>query len=1215
MSSVRNIVYPPQFYSGLRALYQEGLARRGDPANIWYSLQRLYQSAAAHPQLKTVFEGHGLPQAIDLVSFDSVTEVLHDLLKGSPRVRRGSLPLVEGSFWPEPERLRSFVPYDLAKDIVSLEDVEGANADLMGEKAMGLSRLMKLGFPVPPGVVLTTRLVRRFNERPETRRLMGESLKAVTRQIELMGEREGFVFGDWDNPLLLAVRSGAQVVTEGLLPTLQFVGLNHHTVEGLAKRFKDPVTAYRLYLRHIITLGTIVYGIPEAIFATLDLASDSVSILKKQIRRAKMSFFYHCGRSFPEDPWEQLQTALLTVSESCRRGLARDYSSNYLSSKPLRTAIIIQRQIFGVFGRNSGAAIVFSRDKRSGVSTLSGSVKFMATGDEVMTGSSQAPRPVRDLALLMPEVYRAIKETIRRAEREFRRPIKFEIAIQEGKVWITQIGSYHLWAQGTLRSAVEMVNEGIVTIPEMKTWNRNNEIRDALASSRYEPANVESLVLKGNVRVPGIGSGEIVFDLRRALKKKPKSKYIFVIDQINPLAWEAVFQRAQGIILLCDPGSHFFERAAQVRVKGRQTGIPILTHIDLILPERGVGQSQGIKESLRARLKEGTRVWLEATRDEGFLMDQRPTRKVGSVARFVRGEINADQVATRGARETVDLILRYNTLVENLWKSYGSTKANPVTIAQRLLDRGALSFELLREAILESQWGKEIAPPADLLVRHDGEGTPSAQDFIYHLEAQKVAPFVQRLWEGDSQSPKRLAKVFVHADEMQHAFMIVLFRHLSQGVKVECLEGLRVAAKEMNIRPGRGVGIYLVPRFLSVLSEETQEGARTLKDLSPEALGFIVENLFQFYSVLRKTGNLSQLDLVNRNETVGVALRYPLLDQEEKVIRFLQSQTEDTSLENVLRGSRINSAARAWLGKYIHSELVPETQEVRPPVFEESLFRSQAPSQTPQRTVEEMVTYTLSFTPRPPSLASLRNLMEERQWIQSRSSRQRQEEIFTFLEGGQQFARLLFESDPAWIAFLMIETDYAQHSFSLSYFEALSRDQQSQLLNRMVEVAREKRYSPGVPCGIFMLSRLIAVLSLDAASSLGVLQNLRPETLRFIIEDYFIFSSLRPARGIGPVGQATDDESAEGEMREAFEELTRRRNPVPSIQVTPFEKSQAEAGLREYIAETYQRYDGLEPRRWISFVRRLEPRVLGDLEGGLLSGVKLWLRKMFVSIP
>lgn len=1223
MSLVLARIYPPQFYSGVRALYQAGLVHKGDPANLWYSLQKLYQLAGSHSDLKKIIEGYHLPGKIDLASFDPMTQVLYnlehhlsgtraDLFERSPKTYRVPLPILERSFWPRLERLHPFVPYDLATDIIALQDIGGTNASLMGEKAIGLSRLIQLGLPVPPGVVLTTKLVRRFHDKPETRQMIGESLKAIARQIELMGSTEGSVFGDPNNPLFLAIRSGAQVVTEGLLPTIQFVGLTHRTVAALGKIFGDPVTAWRLYLKHIMNFGEIVYGIPQTLFATLDLTSDALSTLKTQIRKAKILFFYHCGRSFPDDPWEQLQTALLTVAESCRRGLARDYSENYLSSKPLHTAIVIQRQVFGVFGRNSGAATVLSRDKRSGVSGLFGSFKLMATGDEVMTGSHQEPRPISDLGLLLPSAYQFIKEALKRAEKEFKQPVKFEIVIQEGSAWITQVGPYHLWAQGKLRTAVEMVEEGILTVPEMHRLNGNDEIHSALISSRYVASTAESIVLKGHVRVPGIGAGEIVFDLQRGLKKPPRRRYIFVIDEISPLEWEAVFQRAQGIILLCDPGSHFFERASQVRVKDRQMGIPVLTGIDLLLPTAS-GKRSGIPmDLLKTRLQEGQRVWLEATRDEGLLMDQRPRRKVGSVARFLRGEITSKQVTTRRARETVDLILKYNYLAEGQWISGKS--ANPTVIAERLLGLEKWNFELLRGSILESQWGKETPPPPELFVRHGAFANPSTQDFIYDLKAEKVTPFVQRLWEGDTRSPKRLAQVFVDADELQHAFMVALFRHLPRTLQVECLEGLAAAAKEINRKPGRGVGIYIVPRFLSVFSEDVKEAAQPLKSLSYETLVFIVENLFLFYRTFRMTGKLDQIDHINRNETIGVALRYPLLDQEEKVIRFLKAQVGEDVLQGVVQDSQVNFAVRTWFGKLLRPDQqgpIPEHDKNQPPRFEESLFRSQAP----QGSVEEIADYVVSFVPKLPSLVSCQNLMKERGWMVSRRSQENQQDEFTFEKAGQEFAQRLFEKDPDLIAALMLETSYDEHSFSIAYFENLSRVQQSQLLDRMVTIAGEKKYSPGIPCGIFIFSRLMAVLALKPADSLEVIKNVHLETLLFILEDYFVFSFLRPAMGLGSTPLTGDYGSAEGQMREAFEELTRRRNPVSLISLAPFQKREAEAGLREYVNETYQRYDGLDPRRWMDFFGRLGPQVLEALEKhpDMLPGVHVWFEKMLFS--
>ena len=51
--------------------------------------------------------------------------------------------------------------------------------------------------------------------------------------------RIGARFGDAANPLLVSVRSGARASMPGMMDTVLNLGLNDHTVEGLALKSGD----------------------------------------------------------------------------------------------------------------------------------------------------------------------------------------------------------------------------------------------------------------------------------------------------------------------------------------------------------------------------------------------------------------------------------------------------------------------------------------------------------------------------------------------------------------------------------------------------------------------------------------------------------------------------------------------------------------------------------------------------------------------------------------------------------------------------------------------------------------------------------------------------------------------------------------------------------------------------------------------------------------
>src|SRR6185369_9307161 len=94
---------------------------------------------------------------------------------------------------------------------------------LMGAKAFELSRLVRLGLPVPPAFVLGTPHCRRFYQDSERYRKSLSGL--LEEQIHWLQSVTDLGFGDPRKPLLVAVRSGAPVSMPGMMDTLLNVGL------------------------------------------------------------------------------------------------------------------------------------------------------------------------------------------------------------------------------------------------------------------------------------------------------------------------------------------------------------------------------------------------------------------------------------------------------------------------------------------------------------------------------------------------------------------------------------------------------------------------------------------------------------------------------------------------------------------------------------------------------------------------------------------------------------------------------------------------------------------------------------------------------------------------------------------------------------------------------------------------------------------------------
>jgi pyruvate,orthophosphate dikinase len=93
--------------------------------------------------------------------------------------------------------------------------------ELLGGKGAGLHEMTRLGAPVPPGFTITTEVCT-FYYAHGRRGLEKNLTDSLSRIEKLLGRR----FGDYGDPLLVSVRSGARESMPGMMDTVLNLGLN-----------------------------------------------------------------------------------------------------------------------------------------------------------------------------------------------------------------------------------------------------------------------------------------------------------------------------------------------------------------------------------------------------------------------------------------------------------------------------------------------------------------------------------------------------------------------------------------------------------------------------------------------------------------------------------------------------------------------------------------------------------------------------------------------------------------------------------------------------------------------------------------------------------------------------------------------------------------------------------------------------------------------------
>src|SRR4030095_13964335 len=105
--------------------------------------------------------------------------------------------------------------------------------------------MTQLGVPVPAVFTITTDACRAYMANPDG--LPGGLEEEIERHLRVLEEKTGKRFGDPDDPLVVAVRSGAAISMPGMMDTVLNVGLNDTSVQGLARATGNEAFAQDCY--------------------------------------------------------------------------------------------------------------------------------------------------------------------------------------------------------------------------------------------------------------------------------------------------------------------------------------------------------------------------------------------------------------------------------------------------------------------------------------------------------------------------------------------------------------------------------------------------------------------------------------------------------------------------------------------------------------------------------------------------------------------------------------------------------------------------------------------------------------------------------------------------------------------------------------------------------------------------------------------------------
>jgi pyruvate, orthophosphate dikinase len=412
----------------------------------------------------------------------------------------------------------------------------------LGTKGYNLFNISKFGVNVPAGFTISSEVSRFYFENNQT--LPENLMSEIRANITSLEENTGKKFADTNNPLLVSVRSGSEVSMPGMMDTILNLGLNSEISEYFSKK-TNFLFAYDCYIRFIQMFSEVVLGLDYSIlereksaylylknksFSELEKEEfvDLVEVLKKTIKNNSIEF--------PEDPYAQLEMAVVSVINSWNSQRAKIYRKLNNINSNIGTAVTIQSMVFGNYSDKSCTGVLFTRNPINGEKEIFGEYILKAQGEDIVSGK-RTPSPILEgkdsLKEIMPKIYKELLDTSKNLEEYYKDMQDVEFTVEDEKLYILQTRTGKRSAAAAVKIAYDFVVGGIIDEKEAIMRIDPKQI-DQLLHPIIEKTSDLTLLSSGLAASPGAANGKVVFTSEDAEKYSKDFDVILVRNDTCP---------------------------------------------------------------------------------------------------------------------------------------------------------------------------------------------------------------------------------------------------------------------------------------------------------------------------------------------------------------------------------------------------------------------------------------------------------------------------------------------------------------------------------------------------------------------------------------------------------------------------------------------------------------------------------------------------------
>jgi len=432
----------------------------------------------------------------------------------------------------------------------------GAMRNLLGGKGANLAEMSNLGLPIPQGFIVSTEACTNYNTSGRVLdNAIREQIDIAMVRLEYMTEKR---FGCKENPLLVSVRSGSRASMPGMMDTVLNLGLNDKSVEAMAKNI-DIRFAYDSYRRFIMMFADVVMDVDKHLFenafrqykekagVTQDVELNGEQMI--EIAEMFKGIYKDAkGEDFPMEAKEQLYEAIQAVFRSWDNERAFIYRRRHDIPYSWGTAVNVQSMVFGNMGDDSGTGVAFSRDPSTGENAIFGEYLMNAQGEDVVAGI-RTPLSIDCLKDEKPEVYAEFIALAKKLEAHYKDMQDMEFTVERGKLYFLQTRNGKRTAQAALRIAIDMVNEGTLTVEEALLMVDPRSL-DQLLHPIFDPEalNNADIIGKALPASPGAASGRVYFTSQDAMDAHARGEEVILVRNETSPEDIGGMQVAKGIL-------------------------------------------------------------------------------------------------------------------------------------------------------------------------------------------------------------------------------------------------------------------------------------------------------------------------------------------------------------------------------------------------------------------------------------------------------------------------------------------------------------------------------------------------------------------------------------------------------------------------------------------------------------------------------------------